>query len=531
VLDLMKMKENPTDDDLKGVTVGDVARAQVGLITMVKDHKKQIEDGGRSRTESETEFKGRLSDLGKMVDALKEQRTIDPDAHLTQRMGDYAARAGGLFQKGALLPYGELLGISTKSSIVRGSDAERLADIHDAQDAYVLKFALECYAARTPDNPHMLSQVIAKVAESTDFKRLRKLSDSSGYTKANEVIHPMSGGVVNPLTMSLVSGSVLDLVRMSLSVANQFPEVPMANFDMKLPVNRGDGIGVRGGSSVLSPPPKDAITSPIPASNHFGTIAFGTVNLVAEDVLAYLWWSDRAVVDSVVPLLPYLRNQIAFMHARAIDRACMSGDIKGRTTGLHDDDWNNDFPLPDARHLWNGLRTIGSNNITDNAAAALDAEDVRLMLKRMRVYGLNKASLRLWMNTGPLYDMLGDSDVKTAFQGQGNAAPVINGELGRIYGVPMLPTEWIPTDLDATTHFSVSGGVKTAAVLANVDRFVLGVMGPTMIETTRMAPMLTTIIQATGRFDFAPMEAIDGAEEFASTTAGLPLDILADLPS
>ncbi len=529
-MDLLKM-ESPSDDDLKGVTLEDVARAQVGIIGMVKEHKKQIEEGGRTRSESETEFKGRLSELGKMVDALKEQRPVDHDAHLTQRMGEYASRAGGLFQKGSLLPYGELLGISTKSSIVRGSDAELLADIHDAQDAYVLKFALECYAARTPDNPHLVSQVMDKVSKSLDFKRLRKLSDYVGYTKADEVIHPMTGGVVNPLTMSLVSGSVLDLVRLRLNVANQFPEVPMQNFDMKLPVNRGDGIGVRGGSGVLAPPPKDEFTSPIPPPGHFATISFGTVNLVAEDVLAYLWWSDRAVVDSVVPLLPYLRNQIAFAHARAIDRACMSGDIKGRVSGLHDDDWNNDFPLMDARHLWNGLRTIGSNNITDNAGADLDSEDVRLMLKRMKVYGMDKTSLRLFMNTGPLYDMLTDADVTTAFQGTAGMAPVINGELGRIWGIPLLPTEWIPTDLDATTHFSVTAGVKTAAVLCNVDRFVLGVMGATVIETTRMAPMLTTIIQATARFDFAPMEAIDGAGEFAASTAGLPLDILADLPA
>lgn len=529
-VDILKVTD-PNDEKLKGVTLDDVARAQVGIVNMVKEHKADIEKGGRTRDESFEEFKTRLSTLGEMVDSLKELRPTNPDAHLTEIQGNYAARKGGLFKKGApLLDYEKMISISPNSRIVRGEDQELLKDFHDAHDAMMFQVMLHSWKLDTGAKPGNLYEAQQRAYKSADFKRYEDLVKFTGYTKANEIVHSATGGMVNPLTQSITSGTIFDLVRLQLNVANQFQEFPMQNFDVKVPVNRGDGIGVRGGANAGDPPPKDAFTSPIPPAAMLGSFTLGQAALVAENVLAFLVWNDNAVPDSVAPLVPYLRNQIALMHARAIDRACMSGDEQARTQGNHMDDHASAFTVQDARALWNGLRRIGANYYTDNAGAALDATDVRAMLRRMGVYGMAKSDLRMWMNTGPLYDMLGDSDVVTTFQGSGNASPVITGELARIYGIPMLPTEWIPTDLDGTTGFSTAIGTQTAAVLANVSRFLLGNMGTVSVEVTRIAPMLANVIQAAARYDFVPLEAVDGSGIFAAG-ATVPLDIVIDLPS
>ena len=453
-LDLLK--KEMTDDELKGCTPEDLGRAIRSMSDMVIEHKKQIDDGLRTRDESEAEFKLRLNDAGRMIEELKKTRP-NPD-QVNDLQGAYAARKGGLFRKASpLLPYDELLSLSPTSSIVRGEDAELLKDLQDAHDAVVFKFHAECYVKKTPEKPQYLEECYERTYKGRDFSRYADLIRWTGYAdkdygKTDEVIHPAAGGAANPVTMQLVSGRVMDLVRLNLSVANQFPEFPMANFDVKIPVNRADDIGVRGGAGVLDPPPRDFTATQIPPVDHIGTISLGTAQLVSEDVMAYLWWNDRAVSDTVIAMVPYLRTSIAVMHARAIDRACMSGDEGARVAGAGMDDHASAFTVQDARALWPGLRKIGENNYTD-LGALIDGDDVRDGLKRMGVYGMNKNALRMWMNTGPIYDLMKDPSVITIDK-YGTNATIVTGELARIYGVPILPTEWIPTDLDGEQAYS-----------------------------------------------------------------------------
>lgn len=526
------LKGSLTPEQLAEVTFEDVAAATHKIGVMLATHVEEIAEGKRGRAESKEQFEKAAMDIGKMQEALKALRQTPV---VTDMQGEYAARKGGIFKRKApLLPYEELISMSPESSVVRGEDQELLRDLQDAHDACTFKFHCEGYVHDIVNKPGNLATVMERTYKGRDFQRYVDLVKYTGYAdkdygKADEIIHPGSSGIANPLTMSLVSGRVIDLVRINLNVANQFQQFPMQNFDQKVPVNRGDGIGLRGGAGVLDPPPKDHITSSVPPSDYLGSISFGTADLVSEDVLAFLWWNDRAVSDTVIAMVPYLRQQIAFMHARAIDRSTMSGDEAGRAAGSHMDDHASAFNANDARSLWNGLRKIGALNHTDNAGAQLDADDVRAMLKRMGVFGQNKGNLRLWMNLGPIYDLMTDPDV-TTIDKWGPDAPIKTGALAMIWGVPILPTEWIPTDLDGTTGFSTAIGTQTAAVCANVERFMLGVHGTTTIESTRIAPMLSTIIQAAGKFDFVPLEVIDGNGQFAAGQVS-PLDILIDLPS
>jgi hypothetical protein len=516
-------------DKLKGVTQEDMAKAIYDIGAMVKEDRKRIDETdsqAKTKSESLERFEKQLGDLGKMFQEFKKQRP--PDPHVNELQGAYAARKGGLFKKGApTLPYEELLRLSPSADIVRGEDQELLKDLQDSHDAVVFKHSLESIVHKVDMNPRKQAIVEERTFKGRDFKRFQDLVTYTGYAKVDEIIHPSTGGMANPLTMSLVSGRVADLVRINLNVANQFPEYPMQNWDEKIPVNTLDSIGVRGGAADSDPPPKDIFSSPVPAAGYFGSIGFNQAALQTEDVLHYLIWNDRAVSDTVIAMVPYLRNMIAFGHARAIDRACMSGDIAGRVAGSHMDDHASAFLANDARSLWNGLRRIGENNYTDLGGVVIDSDDVKASAKRMGVYGTDKAQMRLWMNTGPAWDMMGDPDVMTIDK-WGPSATLRTGQLAMIWGIPILPTEWIPTDLDGATGVSTAIGTETAAVLARVDRYVLGVFGATRIETTRIAPQLSTVIQAAGAFDFVPLEAVDGSEVFAGT-GGLPVDIMGGL--
>jgi len=237
------------------------------------------------------------------------------------------------------------------------------------------------------------------------------------------------------------------------------------------------------------------------------------------------------VLESVISLVPYLRDQVAFGHARAIDRGCMSGDIKGRTQAAaptgHMDDFGGTMPIRDARTLWNGLRRIGANYLINGGAIAFDGDLILDMMRQLGVYGLVPSDLRCWVSPGPMYDMLQDDIVRT-IDVFGPEATVKSGTIAAVHGVQLLATAWIPTDQDATSSYSTAIGTSTSAVMANVRRFGLGQLNTIDIETTRHAPMLTTIIQATGYLDFVPFEAIDANQIFA-TGATVPLAIMRNL--
>lgn len=230
-------------------------------------------------------------------------------------------------------------------------------------------------------------------------------------------------------------------------------------------------------------------------------------------------------MESAIALLPYLRNQVVFGFSRAVDRATMSGDIQGRTAGAHMDDHLDNFSVRDARTLWNGFRRIGVNYMTSNGGGAFDGTDLRAARRRMGVYGMVADDLVAWMNTGPLYDLMATTEVLTVDK-FGPQAVVKTGQLASMDGVALIPSEWIPTDLDATSGASTAAGTTTAVVLANVTRFLLGQLGIVGIETWRIPPMLSTVIQAVGFYDFVPVEAVDANGIFAAGVVNnLPLDI------
>lgn len=516
-----KLTESDVEKSLKDVSVEDVGKMVYDLGKMIQEHKSEINDGNKTRDESLAEADKRLGDLYEAVEKLRKDRPAP--TVVTERQGEFATRRGGLFDvtksDEPTLTLQEVLSLSPQANILRGSDAERVKDIHDSFDATVFRQWIEF--AKLKDWRTAQDRVL----KLPDFKRLERSVETANYAKT--LIHPASGGIAEPLTWTLLSASVLDLVRLQLRVANQFRQVQLVHHKQDIPANRGDGIGVKGGVGATDPPPTGNITSPIPGAAMFTSVSFGLVSFDCEDVLGFLWWSDRAVTDSVISLVPYMREMVAFAVSRAVDRACMSGD----TQATHMDDWNTDFATNDARKLWNGLRRMSANYMTDNANAAYDQTDFRLQRKRLGIYGQNPDQLRCWMPVEVLYDLYDEDSVLTVDK-FGPQAVVRTGVLLKMDGVDLIPSEWVPTTLSGVTGFGdnpAGAGTEGAVVMANADRFILGQLGTLQVEQTRFAPMMTTILQAAARYDFQPIEAVDGNGIFASGGTA-PVDVLYDVP-
>jgi len=178
------------------------------------------------------------------------------------------------------------------------------------------------------------------------------------------------------------------------------------------------------------------------------------------------------------------------------------------------DDHADTFTVQDARTLWNGLRRIGAN-YTTSIAGVFDPDDFRAIRKKMGIFGMDPNALRAWMSPSTLYDLMDAPEVQTV-EKFGPQATVKTGTLAMLDGVALIPSEWVPTD--TTNGYSAAAGVSTLVIMANVERFMLGqLQGGLQVETTRHAPMLTTIIQAAARYDFKPIEPVNGSGIFAAS--------------
>lgn len=515
-------KETLSDQQLKSASLEDVGRAVQGIHQLVKNY----EGDNKTKNEAIVEMETRIKSLHEVVEKLRSQYPPEP-IPVQPHVGDYAARKGGLFpRKDPVLKFLDILELHPRNPILRGEDKDLTQDLHDAWDACTFKMQVEKYTRVARPGPYAGNMEAAQRAamdatlKGPDFRRLEKLMTYAGYGSDAEqlktLIHAESGGIAAPLTFTLVSAQVIDLVRMALRVANQFRQIPLSHLNQKLPVNRGDALGVLGGSVATDPPPSGNITTLIPHIDMFGNITFGTADFDCKDIMAFLWWSDRAVVESMVPLVPYLRDMIVFAHARAIDRACLSGDI----AATHMDDFTPNFTSRDVRHAWNGLRSLGYNTEfkLDNAGASFDSAEVRTIQKKMGVHGLSPELVAIWASPTPIFDMIGDANVLTV-EKFGPQATIRTGTIAMVHGMSLIPTAWMPTDMDATNGVSTAIGTKTGVVAARTDRFGLGQYLTMAVETTRWAPMQTTIIQATGYYDFKPFEGVDATTKRFTTAA------------
>lgn len=478
-----------------------------------------VKQGLKSESEKVTAFEKKLDDITKTIDDLR--RLIPDPMQLTQRQGDAATQKGGIFEGEPTLSYLELLSIDPRSNVLRGSDVDQMKSLHDANDAVAIQLAMRA-------NKWGPEEAVKQTSKVKDYQRLNRNTKHAGYGDdyfKDTMMHPSSGGAGAPLTTTILSSSFFEEVRLSLRVSNQFPVIPLVNNKQDFPIQRGYPIGVRGGVATTDPPPRAEITTPWPGASYFTSVSFGLVSFNVVDVLGYMWFNDHMLTDTILPWLPFMRNQIAFAIARARDRACMDGDIQGRTAGAHMDDWQDNFPTNDARTLWNGMRRLATNYTLSNAGNVFDVDAFRAGRKKMGIYGQDQASNVCWTTIGSWYNLIHDPDMVTVDKIGIDRATIRTGTQGFVDNCPIIPVEWVSEALDAN-GVVVSGGTLTAAILADTSRFLLGSYGVVSIEMTRVAPMLANIIQGHVREDFVPLEAIDGNKIFAAGASASPVVVV-----
>lgn len=310
--------------------------------------------------------------------------------------------------------------------------------------------------------------------------------------KAAEALGTASAGYGLEWIPTQFSPSMIDRVRLELKVAALHSRIPMPTNPYKAPVVSADAIAKVQGEVTDA----DDLTKRIKTSKP------GTINLTwtAKKLATRLITSDELTEDSIVPILPWLRDQAIMALANAQEDATINGDVKAGTA----DAFDNDMIAAGTDHqraAWNGYRALAK------AAAKVDlgtfnVAGLRALRAALGKYGVNPANLAWVVSIAGYNKMLSLSEVLT-LEKYGAQATLLSGELGRLDNIPVVVSEFVRENLSATGVNTVGGpNTKSEVLLVYRPGFAYGDRRQVTVRSREDFETEQTIIAASQRLDF-----------------------------
>ena len=262
-----------------------------------------------------------------------------------------------------------------------------------------------------------------------------------------------------------ISSSYIDEYLLEKKVANSFQELPMPTNPFKYPVVK-DGTVARIVAEGVSA-----------TDSNFGTdaLTFDAANKLVE--LYNL--PEELNEDSAVAFLTLGRAQVLDAQLKALETAILNGD----TTAPHMD--SNVTVASDARKAWKGLRKLalansGNGSIVDFGGAISDTK-IDEMLAASCKFGINPREALFFVSPQGYHQMAALDDVTTVDK-FGAMATILTGYLAAYKGRPIVTSEYIWENLNASGVYDGVTTTKGVMLLVNKTRFYLGRRRPIRIR-------------------------------------------------
>lgn len=232
-------------------------------------------------------------------------------------------------------------------------------------------------------------------------------------------------------------------VRAAGKVAPLFARINMPTNPWKWPLEGADATAYRVAEPTGDSESKFTASTPGTGGTTFDAEIFGARTLFSKSLDA----------DSAVAIMSYVQNKIAQAFSDGEEKAVLDGD----SDGTHQDS-DVGASTTDVRSAWDGLRKKAlAQTSTDASNAALSITLLRTMRALMGKWGLNPASLAFIVGVSGYYDLIDDTDVATVDK-FGPQAVILNGQLAAVDGIPVVVSEHVREDLNAS---GVHDGITT----------------------------------------------------------------------
>lgn len=267
-----------------------------------------------------------------------------------------------------------------------------------------------------------------------------------------------------------LSANLIDRVTLALKVLGVFPEIGMPTNPFDLPARAL--ARTRGGRHVEQT--QDTGQTKIKKV----TAGSRKITLTAAKFATEILVSKEAEEDEIIAVLPFLQEELQDFTAADLEDTAING-----ATVERDSDSGG---AEDPRLNWNGLRKVANANSAerDHGGGALTVAGLRSNRKLMGKYGIDPEQLVHILGMVEYIELLNDTSVLT-LEKYGPQATVLTGELARADGVPVIVSEYVRQDLNATGVFDNTTKTKTVALTAHRKSFFRGTRRQLQVEYLR----------------------------------------------
>jgi hypothetical protein len=260
------------------------------------------------------------------------------------------------------------------------------------------------------------------------------------------------------------------MIQPELRVAALFQTVDMPNKTFDMPVHALDMLAKHVGEGVQIPA-TDITTN---------KITFTAVKLSARNVA-----SSEVLEDSAVALEPFITANVAKAIGRGIEHATINGDSQwGAASGTLDwsGDSDNGGVASNALSAWDGLRKHALINTAikvDMSGAIPTMAKLLSMKAQLGTYGVIP-SQGAWIVGFKQYVnllTLGEASLPSAFltvEKYGAGATILTGEVGQLFGSPVVLSEFVRQDVSATGVDAATLNTFSTLLYVNRECFALG---------------------------------------------------------
>jgi len=285
------------------------------------------------------------------------------------------------------------------------------------------------------------------------------MSRSAALKKAMDTATAAEGAEWVP---TLLSADFITRFRLQAKVAALFNDFAMPSNPWKMPYFGGLSASnfYYVGESI-----SDEATASPPS-----TPATGDQTLTAKRLKARIYFSDELVEDSIVPVIDALRADLTTAGAEVVEDLILNGD----TTATHQD--SDVVDSKDRRKAWSGIRKLCPSATKGSLATFTAVSHIAAFKTLMGKYGINPSELA-FITGGVGYNKFLALTETLTVDKYGPQAVVLTGELGKLLGVPIIVSEYIRENLNATGVYDGSTTTKTQVLIVNRRGFMLGTRG------------------------------------------------------
>ena len=295
------------------------------------------------------------------------------------------------------------------------------------------------------------------------------------------------------------SADLIDIVRMQLKVAALHRRINMPTPQYKMPVHGGTDItAYLVGETLTAATPEGRPTASRPTST--------AVVLDAKKIGALVYFSEEITEDSLIPVLPYLRDSMS----RAMANAQENAVINGQKSGTIDMGYS-PIAASDVRKAWDGYRycvqaaaKVDLSSWTAGGSYAQGSGLLRSMRAKMGKYGVDPKDLVWVTSVSGYHQMLGTAEVLKLNE-YGPNATILKGELGRFDNIPIVVSEFVANNLDASGTYGGITTNKTIVLLVHTPSWLFGDRRSITVKTKDVPEDDNHLLVCHQRLDFIPV--------------------------